>query len=139
MNLRRLKEAGVDTVILRVFQNYGDRSLLLERRKEGSGLYFRTTAGPVLTDYLAAVIPVCRRLGLSVFAWITTRRCEWLLNAEPELAELAYDPAAGRIVRSRSLSIFQPRVKERLLQLGLVLLILLFASVLLFDILKFVP
>jgi biofilm PGA synthesis lipoprotein PgaB len=78
-NLVRLRDAGVNTVFIRVFHNFGDRPLLKGGPSARSGVYFQTDAAPVLEDYLSAIIPVCRRLGLSIFAWMTTRRCEWLL------------------------------------------------------------
>jgi len=116
-NLARLKEAGVDTVFVRVFHNYGDRPLINGGPAAKSGVYFRTAAAPVVADYLGEIIPLCRRLGLSIFAWMTTRRCEWLLSERPDLAELLYDPQTDRILPSPSLGIFHPRVKERLLTL----------------------
>jgi biofilm PGA synthesis lipoprotein PgaB len=116
-NLTRLKEAGVDTVFIRVFHNGGDRSLFRGGPSSESGVYFRTNAAPVISDYLSEVIPVCRRLGLSVFAWMTTRRSEWLLTEDPDLAELAFDPESGRVLPTHSLNIFHPRVRKHLLEL----------------------
>ncbi len=116
-NLTRLKRAGVDSVFIRVFQNHGDRSLLRGRSSPGSGVYFRTTAAPVLTDYLSDIIPICRRLGLAVFAWMTTLRSDWLLSARPGLAELFYDADTGQVLPSRSLNVFHPQVRAHLLTL----------------------
>ncbi len=116
-NLVRLKEAGVDTVFIRVFHNIGDRPLLAGGPRERSGVYFRTGAAPVLADYLGQIIPVCRRLGLTVFAWMTTRRCEWMLSERPELAELAFDADTSSILPSRSLNIFHPAVRAALARL----------------------
>jgi biofilm PGA synthesis lipoprotein PgaB len=113
-NLARLKEAGVNTVFVRVFHNQGDRSLFRGGPSARSGVYFRTAAAPMLRDYLSEIIPLCRRLGLSIFAWMTTRRSEWILHEDPGLAELTYDPPTDRVLRSRSLNIFHPRVVERL-------------------------
>jgi len=113
-NLRKLRDAGVDTVFVRVFHNYGDRPLLEGGPSRRSGVYFQTDAAPVLKDYLAEIIPVCRRLGLSVYAWMTTRRSEWLLAERPDLAELTLDLETGRTLPSHSLNIFHPTVKARL-------------------------
>jgi biofilm PGA synthesis lipoprotein PgaB len=115
-NLARLRDAGVDTVFLRVFHNHGDRPLLEGGPSARSGVYFQTEAAPVLKDYLAEIIPVCRELGLSVFAWMTTRRSEWLLSERPDLAELTLDLDTGRTLPSHSLNIFHPTVRERLFQ-----------------------
>jgi biofilm PGA synthesis lipoprotein PgaB len=116
-NLTRLKEAGVDTVFIRAFHNHGDRPLFRGGPSRQSGVYFQTGAAPVLRDYFSEIIPVCRRLGLSIFAWMTTRRCEWLLSEDPALAELRYDPETGKVLPSHSLNIFHPRVKKRLITL----------------------
>jgi biofilm PGA synthesis lipoprotein PgaB len=116
-NLTRLKEAGVDTVFIRAFHNGGDRSLFRGGPSSESGVYFRTQAAPVISDYLSEVIPICRRLGLSVFAWMTTRRSEWFLTEDPDLAELAFDPDSGRVLPTHSLNIFHPRVRRHLLDL----------------------
>lgn len=116
VNLRRLKEAGVDTVFIRVFHNQGDRPLTRNGPSGSSGVYFRTAAAPLLRDYLGEIVPLCRRLGLSVFAWMTTRRSDWLLSEEPGLAELHYDGDTRRLLRSHSLNIFHPVVRRRLLR-----------------------
>jgi len=113
-NLEKLRDAGVNTVFIRVFHNNGDRPLLEGGPSGRSGVYFQTDAAPVLKDYLAEIIPVCRRLGLSVYAWMTTRRSEWLLSEHPELAELTLDLETGRRLPSHSLNIFHPTVKNRL-------------------------
>jgi biofilm PGA synthesis lipoprotein PgaB len=104
----------VNTVFIRMFHNQGDRPLFKGGPSAGSGVYFRTEAAPMLKDYLSEIIPLCRRLGLSIFAWMTTRRSEWLLSEDPGLAEYTYDPPTDRVLRSRSLNIFHPRVVERL-------------------------
>jgi biofilm PGA synthesis lipoprotein PgaB len=115
-NLLRLRDAGVNTVFIRVFHNHGDRPLLRGGPSANSGVYFQTDAAPVLEDYLSAIIPVCRRLGLSVFAWMTTRRCEWLLAERPDLAELTLDLETGKVLPSHSLNIFHPKVRATLLE-----------------------
>jgi biofilm PGA synthesis lipoprotein PgaB len=115
-NLVRLRDAGVNTVFIRVFHNHGDRPLLRGGPSARSGVYFQTDAAPVLEDYLSAIIPVCRRLGLSVFAWMTTRRCEWLLAERPDLAELTLDLETGKVLPSHSLNIFHPKVRTTLLE-----------------------
>ncbi|MHB8834293.1 MAG: poly-beta-1,6-N-acetyl-D-glucosamine N-deacetylase PgaB [Candidatus Methylomirabilia bacterium] len=114
-NLARLKEAGVDTVFVRVFQNRGDRPLFYGGRPTAAvGVYFPTAAAPVVADDLAVVSAACRRLGLSVYAWMTTRACDWLLSERPDLADLRYDSAADKVLPAARLNIFHPVVRERL-------------------------
>jgi biofilm PGA synthesis lipoprotein PgaB len=114
-SLRRLREAGVDTVIVRAFQNRGDRPLLYAGVPgDTAGVYFPTAAAPVVADHLGLVSAACRRLGLSVFAWMTTRASDWLLEERPELAELRYDGAVGQVLPSGRLNIFHPAARRRL-------------------------
>ncbi len=112
---RCLKDAGVTTVFVRVFQNRGDRPLFYGGRPTAAvGVYFPTAAAPVVADNLAVVSAACRRLGLSVYAWMTTRACDWLLEERPDLADLRYDSAAGEVLPSARLNIFHPVVRQRL-------------------------
>lgn len=114
-NLARLKEAGVTTVFVRVFQNRGDRPLFYGGRPTAAvGVYFPTAAAPVVADNLGVVSAACRRLGLSVYAWMTTRACDWLLEERPDLADLRYDSAAGTVLPATRLNIFHPVVRRRL-------------------------
>jgi biofilm PGA synthesis lipoprotein PgaB len=114
-SLARLKEAGVDTVFVRVFQNRGDRPLFYAGRPTTAvGVYFPTDAAPVVADHLAVVSTACRRLGLLVYAWMTTRACDWLLEERPDLAELRYDAASGKVLPSGRLNLFHPTVRRRL-------------------------
>ena len=114
-NLSRLKAAGVTTVFVRVFQNRGDRPLFYGGRPTAAvGVYFPTAAAPVVADDLAVVSSACRRLGLSLYAWMTTRACDWLLDERPDLADLRYDVAAGKVFPAARLNIFHPAVRRRL-------------------------
>jgi len=113
--LARLKDAGVTTVIVRVFQNRGDRPLFYAGRAVPAvGVYFPTTAAPVVADHLAVVSAACRRRGLAIYAWMTTRACDWLLEEQPDLADLRYDTAAGAVLPAGRLDIFHPTVRRRL-------------------------
>jgi biofilm PGA synthesis lipoprotein PgaB len=114
-NLARLKKAGVDTVFVRAFQNRGDRPLFYGGRPAaGVGVLFPTSAAPMVADDLGVVTAACRRLGLSVFAWMTTRASDWLLEERPDLVELRYDAASGAVLPSGRLNIFHPAARARL-------------------------
>ena len=114
-NLAALKAAGVTTVFVRVFQNRGDRPLFYGGRPTSAvGVYFPTAAAPMVADDLAVVSAACRRLGLSIYAWMTTRACDWLLEERPDLADLRYDSTLGKTLPTRRLNIFHPVVRRRL-------------------------
>ena len=78
-----LEQAGVNTVILRLFEESGP--------PEKTGVYFRTKWAPVLEDRLTPVIAAARRRGMRVYAWMTTMVHPWLLPRHPSWAVLAYD------------------------------------------------
>jgi len=111
----RMREAGFDTVILRVFHNPGDRLYPFAVPRAESGVYFATDEAPVVDDILPRVIPLARAAGLRVFAWMNTLslplELPWDLNGR------RYDLGRGEIVPGTRLDPFHPEVRRRLLAL----------------------
>jgi biofilm PGA synthesis lipoprotein PgaB len=68
----RMRAAGFDTVILRVFQNPGDRFYPFATPRAATGVYFVTGEAKVVDDILPELIPRARAAGLRVFAWMST-------------------------------------------------------------------
>jgi hypothetical protein len=60
--MAELSRGGIDTIIVRVFHNPGDRFhpsvSALKRESFTSGLYFRSSHAPVIEDFLADIIPL---------------------------------------------------------------------------------
>ena len=103
--IARMKLAGVNTLIVRVFQNRGDRPYPLTGLKRSKpGVYFNTAHAPVIYDLLGKVVAIAKPMGMKVFAWMTTRTCDWLPAAEDRGYE--YDFSKKRIVRGNGLNIF---------------------------------
>jgi biofilm PGA synthesis lipoprotein PgaB len=106
----RLKDAGVDTVIVRVFHNSGDRFYVASARQRDpalvSGVYFRTSHAPVLSDLLTPLVRSAHGSGLKIFAWMTTRYADYGLEDRADLACMGYDPASGTFSRCRGLDLF---------------------------------
>ena len=50
--IKTLKDSGVDTLILRVFQNKGDRMYKFATPRREEGVYFKTDHAPVVDDLL---------------------------------------------------------------------------------------
>ncbi len=113
-DFRRLKEAGVDTVILRVFQNRGDRVYPFVVPKSDVGVYFNTTHAPVVSDILARAVELAHRNGLELFAWMTTRHADYGLEHRDDLACKGYDLEEKRITRCRGLDMFNEEVIDHL-------------------------
>jgi len=112
---RRMHAAGFDTVILRVFQNPGDRFYPFAAPRAESGVYFATDEAPVVDDILPRVIPLARAAGLRVFAWMNTLSLP--LELPWDLRGRRYDLVRGEIVRGGRLDPFHPEVRRRLLAL----------------------
>ena len=75
----------MDTLILRVFQNKGDRMYQFVTPRREEGVYFKTEYAPVVDDILGKVTEIAHRNGLEIFAWMTTRYANYGLEAHPEL------------------------------------------------------
>jgi biofilm PGA synthesis lipoprotein PgaB len=112
--LRSLKRAGVDTVIIRVFHNRDDRVYPFAKARAPVGVYFRTTHAPVVADVLSTVLTIAHKNGLRVFAWMTTRYADYGLEDKPDLACKGYDISARKMVRCKGFDIFNERAVSHL-------------------------
>lgn len=112
--LDTLKAAGIDTVIVRVFHNPGDRYYRGVNSKSRSGVYFRTTHAPVVADLLGSILDAAHASGLRVFAWMTTRYADYGLEDRAELACRGYDLTARRLVRCKGLDVFNEKAVEHI-------------------------
>ena len=70
--VKDLKDAGGDRIILRVFQNKGDRKYKFVTAHHEEGVYFKTEYAPVVDDILGKVSEIVHQNGLELFAWMTT-------------------------------------------------------------------
>jgi len=113
--LRRWKEAGFDTVILRAFHVAGDRphGPAANLVREGSqGVYFPTDEAPVIMDLVSPFAAMCHEVGMKAFAWMVTRDARFGNARLP--AEMVYDPPSGTIRPVPRLDILDPMVLEYL-------------------------
>jgi poly-beta-1,6-N-acetyl-D-glucosamine N-deacetylase len=69
-----LKHAGVNTIIVRAFQNPGDRIYPFAKPQSPVGAYFQTTYAPVVDPVLERIVAIGHRFGMKVFAWMETRK-----------------------------------------------------------------
>jgi uncharacterized lipoprotein YddW (UPF0748 family) len=90
-SMMALKTAGVNTIIVRAFQNPGDRIYRFARPRSDVGAYFQTTHAPVVDAVLEEIVTIGHRWGLKVFAWLETRKMP-LHILDPENSKaLSYD------------------------------------------------
>jgi biofilm PGA synthesis lipoprotein PgaB len=116
--MRGLRNAGVDTIIVRAFHNRGDRLYPVARSGAGSrggafnpgrveaGVYFNTEHAPVVADILPGLAELAHRNGLRIFAWMTTRYADYGLEERADLACTAVDVDTGRRYRCKGLDLF---------------------------------
>ncbi|MFQ5329919.1 MAG: poly-beta-1,6-N-acetyl-D-glucosamine N-deacetylase PgaB [Thermodesulfobacteriota bacterium] len=109
-----LKRAGVNTVILRVFQNRGDRFYSFVEHRGYEGVYFETTHAPVVADMLARVIAIAHARGMQLFAWMTTRYAGYGLGDRTDLECKAYDVTRDALVRCRGMDLFNDEALHHL-------------------------
>ncbi len=72
-----MKSLGINTIILRVFGNKGDRIYKFANPKVNVGVYFKTSRSPVIDDLLGNVTALAHKHGIKVFAWMTTRHATY--------------------------------------------------------------
>jgi len=112
--IRQLAEAGVNTLIVRVFQNRGDRPYQFATPQHPSGVYFQTRYAPVVDDILGPVARLANRYGLRVFAWMTTRFANYGFESMDGLGAFLYDFEQKKITPARGFNLFRQEVLARL-------------------------
>lgn len=112
----KMSDCGINLVILRVFQNPGDRFHALGRRSKGvfEGVYFKTGYAPVVSPILERASKICHKHGVKIFAWMTTRRAVLKLGEKNKYRCKCYDFLSEKVVDSDGLTIFHPDVVKHL-------------------------
>lgn len=102
-------------MIVRVFQNPGDRYHQLCAPAAKTGYYFRNSSAPVVCDLLGTLIDEAHEAGLKFFAWANTRYADYGIETRSDLHSRFYDFATGGMKPGMGLCIFHPEVEARLL------------------------
>jgi len=116
-SLGELKDLGIDTLIVRVFQNKGDRNHRLVKNKRRTGIYFKSRAAPVLEDILQDLVRIAHKNNMKIYAWMSTRSCDWLISENKGLSDYYYDFNQRKILRSHKLNLFKNEAKDYLKRL----------------------
>ncbi|MGZ3493298.1 MAG: poly-beta-1,6-N-acetyl-D-glucosamine N-deacetylase PgaB [Thermodesulfobacteriota bacterium] len=112
--VKELKNAGVNTILFRVFQNRGDRLYKFVTARHEEGVYFKTAYAPVVDDILGNVAEIAHRNGLEIFAWITTRYANYGFEGNPEYQCRSYNFETKKMEVARGFTLFHPEVLKRL-------------------------
>ena len=112
--LKELKKAGINTLIVRVFQTKGDRPFKFVHPRCEEGVYFKTGYAPVVDDVLGQLADISHRNELDLFAWITTRYSDFNSDGNVEHRVHSYNFETKRVEPARGLTMFHPDVVRRL-------------------------
>ena len=112
-----LREAGVNTLIVRVFQNHGDTFHHFARPRCQVGVYFETEHAEVVDPMLTRLVSIAHRHGLKVFAWMETRKMPLRLNNPAKARAVRYDFAKQTFELMPMWSIFAEEVQRSLMAL----------------------
>ena len=115
--IRGLAQAGVNTLIVRAFQNRGDRIYRFASPKCRTGVYFQTTHAPVVDAVLGRIVTLAHRHGLRVFAWMETRKTPLDISRPAKAKAVSYCFKTESYTPGSSWSIFDPTVESRLVGL----------------------
>lgn len=110
-----LKDFGFNTLIIRVFKNPGDSPYQFLPEKHSTGVYFASSTEPVVSDILTPVLAAAHQLDMKVFAWITTRKSQWIRQAHPEWDSPVVDPVTGDVSAGGHLDIFRSDAGNQIL------------------------
>ncbi len=111
---KSFRQAGVNTVIIRMFQNPGDTFYEFSKPRTSAGVYFRTSRAPLVDDLLGSFCVLAHRNNLRIFAWMTTRYADYGIEDREDLACRAYDLGSRRYLKTRGLCVLLPEVRAHL-------------------------
>jgi biofilm PGA synthesis lipoprotein PgaB len=115
--IKKLKRVGVNTLIVRAFQNRGDRAYAFSRPRCSEGVYFETEHAPVVDPLLPRLVLIGHRHSLKVFAWMETRKMP-LRHPDPEGARaIGYSFETATLEPLGMWSIFDEAVEHKLVDL----------------------
>ena len=115
--MKGIKDLGIDTVIVRVFHNRGDRFYPFADPKNDAGVYFATDDAPVVDDVLPLMIASARKNKLSIFAWMTTKYAAYNGDDTSHYGLFTYDFEKKKILPSFGVDFFSDSEVNRLIHM----------------------
>lgn len=112
--IKELKDAGVDTLIFRVFQNKGDRMYKFVKARHEEGVFFKTDHALVIDDILGKIAEIVHRHGLELFAWMTTRYATYGVDKHTDYRSRIYNFETKKMEIGRGFNLYHPDVLKRL-------------------------
>ncbi|MFQ5455574.1 MAG: poly-beta-1,6-N-acetyl-D-glucosamine N-deacetylase PgaB [Nitrospirota bacterium] len=101
-----LKDKGIDTIILQVYNNNGEG---------GRGVYFETNNAPVIEDILTPIIMLAHNKGIRVFVMMAIRNMGWIAMEKVYWMDRHYELKERKLKAYHRLDIFNPQVQKYIL------------------------
>ncbi|TKJ31709.1 hypothetical protein CEE39_06980 [bacterium (candidate division B38) B3_B38] len=115
--LKGIKRDGINTILLRVFQNRDDRPHPIAGNRRYPGVYFQTDHAPVIADLLKMVVEMAHRYEIKVFAWMSTRHCDWQLSRNSSWRDMRFNPRSRSLEYGELLDLFNPEAMDYLVHI----------------------
>ncbi|MBS3907412.1 MAG: hypothetical protein KGZ49_10300 [Syntrophaceae bacterium] len=112
--IKELKDAGVDTLIFRVFQNKGDRMYKFVKARHEEGVFFKTEHALIIDDILGEIAEIVHRNGLELFAWMTTRHATYGAEKHTSYRSRIYNFETKKMEIGKGFNLFHSDVLQRL-------------------------
>lgn len=109
----KLRQNGFNTIIIRVFQNVPEKS----DGKGVTGVFFKSETAPVVRDLLSDACKAAQNNDLRIFAWMTSRHCDWFKRAHPQWCDRHFNLQTRQEEYYGRLDIFNPDFRHSLAQL----------------------
>ncbi len=109
-----LSTSGANALIIRVFQDPGDKYYSFIKPKYDRGVYFKTQGVPVVADVLGPMCRIAHQNGLAIIAWMTTRYANYGREDDNRLRCMAWDFEKSDFVKRKGYSPLLPEVQKRL-------------------------
>ena len=112
--MKALKKAGVDTLIVKAFHDKADRTFPFVTPRQKEGVYFNTKYAPVVEDLLGRLAEIAHRNELDLFAWMTTRYMDYGSDGRPDRRCMSYHFETKKIETARGVTLFHAEVLQNL-------------------------
>ena len=107
--LNFLKKNGIHAIYFRVFQNPGDAYFHILPIKAKTGVYFKTSYAPLVSDLLPVVCRLAHQQDIQVYAWMETLNASFIRCKKAKHIH-RYDPSRKSIKSTRRLTPFDREV-----------------------------
>jgi hypothetical protein len=116
--IKKLRSKGVNALVIRMYQNHWQPYHRLSRKLVPVGVYYKSHFAPLVDDLLTPIVNLARRYNMRIFVRISSRRCDWASERNPQWQDTGFDPVTGEeLVPILGLNLFNYHVRYYLINL----------------------